>query len=534
MLTQFQSFWEGLDARRRLIAGLSALAIAASIFGIARVATEPAMTLLYSGLDDAAAGEVIAALDARQALYEIRGDAIYVDDAQRDALRMALATEGLPASGPAGYELLDGLSGFGTTSQMFDAAYWRAKEGELARTITAAPNVRAARVHLANPVSQPFARKPTGSASVTVTMARGALDQGQAQAIRYLVSSAVAGMAPEAVAVIDGAAGVVLAGAEGGPFPPGTPNPTDRAETLRANVQRLLEARVGPGKAIVEVNVDAAMDSETITERVVDPDSQVAISTDTETRQETAQGGATGVTVASNLPDGDVNGSGGESSRNSSENRERQNFEISETRRERVILPGQVRRVSVAVMVDGVMTTGADGRPLWEPRPVEEIDVLRRLVESAVGFDETRGDTVRIESLQFTALPDQGSLAERSGSDWLAANGARLAQIGTLGAIVLALALFVLRPMLSRQPAPQLVELTGPRDLAPEAPRLGAPEGQGDLLDLPPASQNKVDRLRELISSRSEDSAAVLRAWIETPDVRPDFRPDLLKEPVQS
>ena len=125
---------------------------------------------------------------------------------------MALAAKGLPAGGPAGYEILDTLSGFGTTSQMFDAAYWRAKEGELARTITGSPNVRAARVHLANPVSQPFSRTPAGSASVTVTMARGELERGQAEAIRYLVSSAVAGVTPEAVAVIDAAQGVVLAG----------------------------------------------------------------------------------------------------------------------------------------------------------------------------------------------------------------------------------------------------------------------------------------------------------------------------------
>jgi flagellar M-ring protein FliF len=171
VLTQLQTLWSGLDARRRLIAVLSALAIVASVVGIARVATAPDMALLYSGLDAAAAGEVVAALEARGIPYEVQEASIYVDGARRDATRMALATEGLPASGPAGYELLDALSGFGTTSQMFDAAYWRAKEGELARTITAAPNVRAARVHLANPVNAPFARTPTGSASVTVTEA---------------------------------------------------------------------------------------------------------------------------------------------------------------------------------------------------------------------------------------------------------------------------------------------------------------------------------------------------------------------------
>jgi flagellar M-ring protein FliF len=309
-------------------------------------------------------------------------------------------------------------------------------------------------------------------------------------------------------------------------------NPTDRAETLRANVQRMLEARVGPGKAIVEVNVDAAMDSETITERVVDPDSRVAISSDTEESQENAQGGASGVTVASNLPDGDVNGSGNESTRNSSQTRDRQNFEISETRRERVILPGQVRRISVAVMVDGETAAGADGKPQWAPRPPEELETLRGLVQSAVGFDAERGDTVTIESLQFTALPEQGSLVEREGSGWLAANGARLAQIGVLGAIVLALILFVLRPMAGGRSTPLLAELTCPRDIPPETLRaLGGSEAArgleaGEILDLPPAQLTKIDRLREVIASRSEDSAAVLRAWIESPEP--------LKEPAQS
>ena len=293
-MKQLQTFWEGLDARRRLIAGLSVLAIVAAIFGISRVATEPSMALLYSGLDAAAAGEVVAELEAEGVAFEVDGAAILVDSAARDRIRMALAAKGLPAGGPAGYEILDNLSGFGTTSQMFDAAYWRAKEGELARTITGSPNVRAARVHLANPVSQPFSRTPAGSASVTVTMSRGELDRGQAEAIRYLVSSAVAGVAPEAVAVIDAARGVVLAGKEDPLDRRRRRAPNDRAETLRANIQRLLEARVGPGQAIVEVNVDAEMDSQTITERTIDPESRVAISSETEESSENAQGSLAG------------------------------------------------------------------------------------------------------------------------------------------------------------------------------------------------------------------------------------------------
>jgi flagellar M-ring protein FliF len=520
---QIRTFWDALDPRRRLVAVLSVVAIVAAVWGISRVATAPSMALLYSGLDPAAAGEVVAELEAEGVPFQVRDTAILVERSARDRVRMALAAKGLPAGGPAGYEILDGLTGFGTTSQMFDAAYWRAKEGELARTITGSPNVRATRVHLANPVSQPFSRASTGSASVTVTMARGALDASQAQAIRYLVSSAVAGIPLEAVAVIDSATGVVLAGEEG-LGTPGVPDPDDRAEALRANIQRLLEARVGPGRAIVEVNVDADMDSRTISERVIDPESRVAISSETEESTENSQGGNSGVTVASNLPDGDVEGGATQNTRQASESRERQNFEVSETRTERVILPGQVRRISVAVMVDGIMQPGADGVEVWAPRPAEEMETLRQLVQSAIGFDAERGDTVTIESLQFTPAPEQGALAEAGGAGFLAANGAGLAQLGVLGAIVLALIFFVLRPMMGRQPPLQLAELTGPRELAAEAARhVGGPAqigGGGDILDLPPATLTKIDRLRDVIASRGEDSAAVLRSWIEAPEIR--------------
>lgn len=523
MLTPIRNFWEGLDTRQRVVAVLAAVAVVVSIGAIGRLATSPSMVLLYAGLDPTAAGEVVAALEAEGVPFEVRDAAIFVERGARDRLRMEFAGQGLPAGGPAGYELLDNLTGFGTTSQMFDAAYWRAKEGELARTITGSPDVRAARVHLANPISQPFSRTPAGSASVTVTMARGQLGAQQAEAIRYLVSSAVAGVAPEAVAVIDSARGVVLAVGDSNPIRQGGPSPDDRAEALRANVLRLMEARVGPGRAIVEVNVDADMDSQTISERVIDPDSRVAISQETETSSENSQGGAAGVTVASNLPDGDVQGGPNAASRQANQSRERQNFEVSETRRERVILPGQTRRISVAVMVDGLIETAADGSETWVPRSAAEIETLRTLVQSAIGFDAARGDTVTIESLQFTIPPEQGALVERTGEGFLAAYGDRLAQMGVLAGIVLALIFFVLRPLISRRGGVvDYAELTGPRDATlvsdPVRAIAGAREMQGDILELPAHTLTKIDRLREVISSRSDDSAAVLRSWIESPE----------------
>ncbi len=512
-MEKIKEIWESWDSRKRIIAALSVIAIVASVIGITRVATEPTMALLYSGLDAKAAGEVVAALEAENVPFEIRDSSIFVQENQRDRLRMELAGKGLPAGGSQGYEILDGLSGFGTTSQMFDAAYWRAKEGELARTITGSPDVRAARVHLAIPEAKPFSRQVDSTASVTVTMARGSLDATEAKAIRYLVSSAVSGMKPESVAVLDSTSGVVLAGADDGPGNGLVNKPNDQAELLRKNIQRMLEARVGPGRAIVEVNVDAQLDSQTVTERVIDPQSRVPISTETEQQQDSSSGTNPSVTVASNLPSGQASNSGQNSS-SSSKTSERQNFDVSETKTERVTLPGQVKRISVAVMVDGLTTTGADGKTTWAPRPQAELDTLKSLVQSAVGFNADRGDTVTLETLQFTLPPDQGSLAERTDPSFLNQYGARLAQIGVLGVIVLALLLFVVRPMVLPKPEVELVELTGPRDLDLEQLR----QMSDEVLDLPAQSQTKIERLREAITNRGEESAAILRSWIETPD----------------
>ena len=320
---------------------------------------------------------------------------------------MALAAKGLPAGGPQGYEILDGLSGFGTTSQMFDAAYWRAKEGELARTITGSPDVRAARVHLANPVAQPFARTPAGSASVTVTMARGELSREQAEAIRYLVSSAVAGIPHDAVAVIDSARGVVLAGKDD-PLAIRGARPNERAERLRANIERLLEARVGAGKAIVEVNVDADMDSQTITERTIDPESRVAISSETEATSENATGSTPG-------RDGGEQPAG---------RRRRRRLRREQAQRHHQPRAPELRGLRDHARAGDPARAGApdqrrgDGRRhragrrrrqgAWAPRPAEEMETLRLLVQSAMGFDEARGDTVTIESLQFTVAAGAG------------------------------------------------------------------------------------------------------------------------------
>ncbi|MDP5346058.1 MAG: flagellar basal-body MS-ring/collar protein FliF [Paracoccaceae bacterium] len=527
-MQQIATLWAGLDPRKRSIVGLATAAMFIAVLLLSRMAATPNMTLLYAGMESGAAGEVLAALDQRGVTYDVRGDAIFVESGQRDSLRMSLASEGLPAASSAGYELLDGMSGFGTTSQMFDAAYWRAKEGELARSITASPYIRAARVHISNADSQPFRQDSHPTASVTVTSGSGSLSPSQAKALKYLVASAVRGMTPEDVSVIDTEGGLILTGEEADAQRSGA----DRAAELKRNIERLLAARVGLGNAVVELSIDTQTESESITERRFDPEGRVAISTDTEQRTATSKDEKPGaVTVASNLPEGDAAGGGNSQSQNS-ESRERTNFEVSEVQRQVVRAPGAVRRVTVAVLVDGVTQPDAAGQPVFTPRSPEELADLRDLVASAVGFDEARGDVITIKSMAFEPLAPPGSMMQPSVWASMGIDAMTLIQLAVLAIVALALGLFVVRPILTSAgpaalarpdptnalPRPDLDEgyLTGEIDdraFDPSRlPIVSMDDGQGPGFG---ESADPVERLRQMIAERQDETVEILRSWME-------------------
>jgi len=555
-MTRLTEIWTALDMRRRafLIGGAAALLVIVLI--LMRVVTAPSYALLYSGLDPSAAGQIITTIETQGVPYRVQGDAIYVEASQRDSLRMSLAGEGLPSTGAAGYELLDSMSGFGTTSQMFDAAYWRAKEGELARTILSSPRIRAARVHIANPGSDPFQPARDVTASVAIRPAAGGLGHGHAQALRYLVASSIPGLLPENVAVIDADSGQVLGASE-------TVSPmadaTARADEYRRNIERLLAARVGEGNAVVQVNVDLTTARETIRERRIDPDSRVVIATETEERDDSASDAqAAGVTVASNLPEGDGAEDAGQSRSQTSESRERITFDLSELQREVEQQPGDIRRITVAVLLNGVAMIDEDGVERIEPRPAPEIEALRNLVQSAIGFDADRGDSVVIDSMAFddrvAADLMQSRLADRVSIDL-----GRVLQTVVLAAAALFIAFGLLRPLLRRDAAPLAEEARpdivglrrgGPNQIGvsgttPDLQIGHEPTGQPDGAQLPAESkpltsdaalpldaqqlalrsdeppQDPVERLRRLIEEREEETVEILRSWMEDDDEVP-------------
>jgi len=540
-LQQITTVWNALDMRRRVIVGLAAITVFALVLGLARLAAVPSMALLYADLESGQAGEVVRALEQRGVTHEVRGGSIFVEAPLRDQLRMTLASEGLPANSARGYELLDDLSGFGTTSQMFDAAYWRAKEGELARTIVSHPAISSARVHIAHADTNPFRRDVKPSASISVGAAGSPISGEHARALKYLVASAVTGLSPEDVSVVNSKGELI-----GNPKDMSANATDDRAELLRKRVERLLEARVGRGNAVVEVSIDTVNQSESVRERVVHPESRVAISTDSEERSDSATGQAGDVTVASNLPDGDTGGGENSSSRRS-ETRERVNYEISETEREVTVPPGAIRRLTVAVLVNGTFRTDANGAQLFEPRPQEELESLRELVASAVGFDKARGDVITMKSLQLEQAAPAGTAANQSFVSTLGLDIMSFLQALVLGVVALVLGLFVIRPLLtgSRTVAQGALAvpdtaasterseaLTGEIDTGevdPDSMSL-IPTGTGSddgpslsletqrtngMPDFAPAQADPVDRLRSLIGERREETVEILRTWLE-------------------
>jgi flagellar M-ring protein FliF len=505
--------WNALEIRKKFVFLLALAAALVSLAWMARLATAPSMALLYAGLEPAAATSLVQQLEQRGAVFEIRGDAIYVEKQGRDALRMALAGEGLPTNGTKGYELLEKITGFGTTSQMFDATYWRAIEGELARTILSAREVTSARVHIAAGNSTGFRRAVPPSASVVVATQSGALPAAQARALRLLVASAVAGLSPENVAIIDANGAVLgqdadapLAGVDG------------RVAAYKDRVLRLIEARVGAGNAVVELAIEPVTETESLRETRFDPQGRVAISTETEETNSSDNNSTSAATVASNLPDGDT-AAGARNSTNA-QTRELVNYEVSQTERAIERTAGAIKRMTVAVLVNGITVQGADGNQTYQERPAEELAALTALVESAVGYDAARGDVITLKSMQFRETPETGTLGASSVLDLTQFDLTSLAQIAVLGLVTLGLGAFVIRPILaSAADRPQALAL--PPVAANSTATTDALNGEIDdrpLTALAPNTEDTaeaVTRLRTLIGARQTETVEILRSWLE-------------------
>ena len=538
------------------MARLAALALVAvtllGFFGFIalRMGGEP-KALLFSdvGVEDAA--KMIAELDAAKVPYELRGNGsmIYVPQSQVLRLRMTLAGKGLPAGGTVGYEIFDNADSLGTTSFVQNINHLRALEGELARTIRAIEGIEAARVHLVLPERELFSRdrrEPT--ASIVLKVSRNSLATQQVKAIQYLVSSAVDGLAPGRVSIVD-ERGTLLASGAGDDTQSMLTSSVDERRTnyetrIRTHLESILQRVVGADKARVEVTAQMDYNRVTQTSDVYDPASQVVRSTQTVEDSSTSSDGIRneGVTVGNNLPNANLGTTDGDAGSRQTSNRteETVNYEISRTTKTEVMEPGRIRRLSVAVLVDGAYAPGPDGNMVYTPRSEEELAKIQALVKSAIGFDESRGDQVEVVNLQFAETPgvDFGasdSTSEPGLFEFGRGDIMRLAELAVIGVLALIAMFFVLRPLIARvAPGAAGIGAARPADAAgPASIAIAGPEGHEGLSDALPSpdqlsedmlidiaqvagkvKQSSVRKIGELVNNHPDESISILRSWL--------------------
>jgi flagellar M-ring protein FliF len=287
-----------------------------------------------------------------------------------------------------------------------------------------------------------------------------------------------------------------------------------------------LEPHLGPGK--VRVSVTADLDFDRIVERqeIFDPEGQVVRSTQTSTETSASSGDGAGATVgvSNNVPqDGSPTPTNATSSSDSSQQKnETVNYEISSKTLETIRESGAVKKVSVAVMVDGLMTPDANGTPIYEPRKPEELTEIGRAIKAAIGFDESRGDKVEVVNLPFAgaAIVEQ-EFAESGIMDFLGRNAMTLVQWVILSVIAMIMMLFVVRPLITnlfKAPEP------GDSNMQPALPPGGgmADNGQGAFAmagggALPMGNSNVAEPYRqitEIVGNQPDDAAGVIRNWI--------------------
>jgi len=509
--------------------------------------TAPEMTPLFTDLSLEDSATIAKELDREGVSYELRnnGNIIMVPRDRVARLRMTLAENGLPKGGGIGYEIFDKSDALGTTSFVQNINGLRALEGELARTIRTLDRVEDARVHLVLPERPLFSRDKIEPSASIVLKLRGSLEPAQVRAIRHLVATAVSGLRPQRISIVD-ERGQLLADGAGDESATSDIGADERQvafeKHVREQVESIVSSVVGPGHSRVQVNADFDLNRITQTSDKFDPDGRVIRSS--QSREETSASNEAGnnqVTVGNELPGAAARGGGAEASPRdeSRKSEEIVNYEISKTTKTEVIEPGRLKRVSVAVLVDGTYAKNDKGEIAYQPRGKDELDQIAALVRSAIGFDQSRGDQVNVVNLRF-AETTANPVIEPTG--WLSAlhftkddimRAIEMVVMGVLGLVVL---LLVVRPLVRRIIAPddRRVAAAPARSAAADGPpaliaaataaeridpaKAAEPSETSKMIDIAQIQgqvhAQSVQKVGELADKNPRETVSIIRQWL--------------------
>jgi flagellar M-ring protein FliF len=415
------ALWKGLSPQRRVSLIGSFLLSIAVVSAVVYFASKPRLTLLYGGLAPAEAGKVTEYLDSKKITYDISdgGRAVMVPAQEVYAARMGLAAEGIPtlSDSGVGFELFDKPT-FGESDFMQRANYYRALQGELARTIKQLDEVSNARVLIVVPEDKLFGQDhQEAKASVFVQLQPGrSLTSNQIQAIRFLVANGVEGLQPEHVAVIDStgrAIGDSDDSSDTGAASAG--QVTDKQRQARADLEHYLEGKaqsmldqvLGPGQAVVRVASEIDYTQVQETSETYDPKSSViqteTSTTESSTTQSQGSSSAAGVTANSSAPSDQGKGT------NEKKEDTTNSYDVSKTVDNKVVGAGAIKRLTVALMInERKPAPGAPAGAKAIPRTPQEISALENIVKAAVGFttSDTRQDMISTQEIPFAEMFD--------------------------------------------------------------------------------------------------------------------------------
>jgi len=506
--SQFGKAFKSLTPSKRLsiflVAAITLISIGAFVVSV----NHKEYKALFSRLSTEDAGKIVAVLQEKKIPYKVSssGDSILVPAEHVSELRLDLAASGLPIGGGVGFEIFDNKN-FGVTEFVQRLNYQRALQGELSRTISGLDEIQQSRVHIVIPQKSLFVEeqtKPTASVIIKLKMGRG-LRTSQVKGIVALVAGSVEGLRPEEVMIVDSGGNILSADKSESQLSKGTDSQIEFQRNVEKNlassIQSMLEKVVGKGK--VEARVSAVLDFRVMekTEEVYDPEEPVvrSLHRNSEKSGTPVGGGENTVSPGHEKTDETIN------------------YEISRVVSKTIMPVGEVEKLSVAVLVDGVYSKNDKGAEEFRPRSEKEIKTLEGLVKGTVGFDGKRGDQVVITSIPFKEIELEMGPAEKSFWRVESLMAAPLMKyIALLIALILVL-VFVLRPLIKFVLATDGIREVGEKAL-PTAASLSGRESKGPFLEIGgemDESLQGLDSVRDLASRDARNFAQLLRNWLK-------------------
>jgi len=509
--------WKDMSvAQRAVVTAFIALAVVIGTF-TAMIASKPRMAVLFSGLASEDASAIVQKLNDEKVSYELSGDGgtISVSADKVYDLRLKMAAQGLPQGGSVGFEIFD-KSNFGMTEFAEKMNYQRAIQGELTRTICQLQPVLSARVHISIPQENVFtSEQEQAKASVALKLRRGTpLSDEQVAGIIHLVSSAVDSLKPENVDIVDQDGNVLSNGSAGaaGMLSANQLKLKRQYENeIAANLQSMLMKIVGSDKAVVRVSADMDFDQRQIKAETYEPaptgqsasanqsGAQAGVLTSQETSTETYNGSGAPSIMAGNMARNSSNG--GDKYNRSTTTAQ---YQVSRKVEETVAAPGQIKRLSVAVLVDKSV-------------PSTQVSSIRDAVTTAAGVNQDRGDQVTVQAVAFdksTQKQVDKEMADASRNELIAT----VAKNG--GAVILLLGfLFILRSIVTgiKVQAPSTTtsaNVIDARISEPIAQQISSVPQQAEREAKKPSEHSSPDIPVEVTQSNPEELARLVRSWM--------------------